>query len=144
MTLAQRVKFDPSFFLQFCFCNQNRSNMNKFIFNLLLNGLLLGYLYAFPASDSKTEQANANYLSFVSDPEPSLKQAALEVLQSKCNICHKKRNPFKVFSLRNMEKHAPKIYKQVFIYERMPKGEMRLTNEEYQTLKNWLKSKNIF
>ena len=83
--------------------------------------------------------------SMVLDPEPGVKQAAFEVLQSKCNVCHKKQNPFKIFSLKNMEKHAPKIYKQVFIYKRMPKGkEIKLTNEEYQILENWLKSKNIF
>ena len=43
-----------------------------------------------------------------------------------------------------MDRHAKKIYKQVFVYRRMPKGDsVKLTDEEYQTLKNWLKSKNF-
>lgn len=79
------------------------------------------------------------------EPSTALKAAAFEVLNAKCNVCHRKQNPFKVFSLKNMEKHAPKIYKQVFVYRRMPKGDrIKLTEEEYETLKKWLKSRNIF
>lgn len=38
-----------------------------------------------------------------------------------------------------MERHASKIYKQVFVYRRMPKGdEVKLTDQEYQSLKTWL------
>ena len=75
------------------------------------------------------------------DPaEVNLKQQAYEVLTSKCNVCHKKQNPFKVFSLKNMEKHAKKIHHQVFVLKRMPKGDdIKLTEEEYQTLEKWLK-----
>ena len=72
-----------------------------------------------------------------------VKQMALAVLKSKCNVCHKKRNPFKVFSLKNMDKNAAKIYQQVFVYKRMPKGDqISLTEEEYQILKNWITSTN--
>lgn len=78
-------------------------------------------------------------------PDPTLKEEAYNILKSKCNSCHKRQNPFKIFSLKNMNRHAKKIHKQVFVYERMPKGnKVKLTKEEYQTLKNWLKSKNIF
>ena len=43
-----------------------------------------------------------------------------------------------------MDKHAPKIHKQVFVYKRMPKGDaVQLTAQEYQILKTWLQSKNI-
>ncbi len=43
-----------------------------------------------------------------------------------------------------MDRHAKKIHKQVFVYRRMPKGDsVKLTDKEYQTLKNWLQSKNI-
>ena len=73
----------------------------------------------------------------------TLKQAALEVLQTKCNFCHRKQNPFKVFSDKNMTKHASKIHKQVFVKQRMPKGDTKLTDSEYETLKNWLSTQNI-
>ena len=78
--------------------------------------------------------------SVAGDPaEVNLKQQAYEVLKNKCNVCHKKQNPFKVFSLKNMEKHAKKIHHQVFVLKRMPKGDdIQLTEEEYQTLEKWL------
>ncbi|MBL4709511.1 MAG: hypothetical protein JKY48_13835 [Flavobacteriales bacterium] len=81
----------------------------------------------------------AEYTVVVSD----LKTEAFEVLNAKCNICHRKQNPFKIFSLKNMERHAPKIYKQVFIKKRMPKGnKIKLTKLEYEKLKNWLNTLN--
>ena len=73
-----------------------------------------------------------------------LKESAYGILDSKCNTCHRKQNPFKVFSYKNMEKHAPKIYKQVFVKRRMPKGnEHHLTQEEYDVLEQWLLTQNI-
>nr|WKN39933.1 hypothetical protein K4G66_14665 [Tunicatimonas sp. TK19036] len=73
-----------------------------------------------------------------------LKQAALEVLQTKCNVCHKKKNPRRVFTLDNMSDLAPRIYKQVFVKQRMPKGkETQLTREEYNTLEKWLLTENL-
>lgn len=79
------------------------------------------------------------------DPELKLKQAAFEILKTKCNLCHRKKNPFRVFSLKNMDKNAKRIYKQVFVFQRMPKGDqVKLTDEELTTLKHWLKSKNTF
>ncbi|MEM6768924.1 MAG: hypothetical protein AAF655_28565 [Bacteroidota bacterium] len=71
--------------------------------------------------------------------EVDLTQQAYEALKSKCNVCHKKQNPFKVFSLNNMDKHAQKIHHQVFVLKRMPKGDdIQLTEEEYQILEKWL------
>jgi len=68
-----------------------------------------------------------------------LKSEALKVLQNKCNICHIRNNPRKVFTSANISELAPKIYKQVFVKKRMPKGnQIRLTTEEYNTLKKWL------
>ncbi len=78
-----------------------------------------------------------------SEPIDTLKQAALDVLQTKCNICHRKQNPFKVFSEKNMVKHASKIHKQVFVKQRMPKGDIKLTTAEYSTLKEWLSTQTI-
>jgi len=71
-----------------------------------------------------------------------LKQTALSVLVQKCNVCHKIYNPGKVFTADNMEDLAPKIYKQVFVKRRMPKGrDIKLTPEEEQLLRGWLETK---
>ncbi|WP_160715243.1 hypothetical protein [Chitinophaga solisilvae] len=78
-------------------------------------------------------------LSPASSHDGDVKTNALHVLQEKCNVCHVRQNPFKVFNERNMEKHASGIYKQVFLKNRMPKGnEIKLTAEERETLYNWL------
>ncbi|MBO9730228.1 MAG: hypothetical protein J7623_16430 [Chitinophaga sp.] len=68
-----------------------------------------------------------------------LQQTALSVLTQKCNVCHRTNNPGKVFTADNMESLAPKIYKQVFVKRRMPKGrDIKLTVEEEQQLRDWL------
>ena len=74
-----------------------------------------------------------------------LKKAnALKVLQSKCNVCHKKQNPFMLFKSKNMEKRARKINKMVFVTGKMPKGEKyTLTQKEYDILKIWLNTLNF-
>ena len=119
--------------------------MKKEIIHLLFLGLLIVFANLFSAFEILKQPVTTVNLTIASDPEPGLKGVAFEVLKAKCNVCHKKQNPFKVFSLKNMDKHAPKIYKQVFVYKRMPKGnQTKLTDKEYQALKNWLKSKNIF
>jgi uncharacterized membrane protein len=72
-------------------------------------------------------------------PDDDLKKAALGVLVQKCNVCHQSANPGRVFTAGNMESLAPRIYKQVFVKRRMPKGRtIRLTGEEEQQLKSWL------
>ena len=44
-----------------------------------------------------------------------------------------------VFTLKNMEKRAPKIYKQVFVLQRMPKNNAtQLSEQQYATLKEWV------
>ncbi|WP_343744893.1 hypothetical protein [Chitinophaga sp.] len=69
------------------------------------------------------------------------KGKALLVLQTKCNICHVRNNPFRIFKERNMERNAKDIYKQVFVKGRMPLGnEVKLTEEERETLKKWLEA----
>ncbi len=68
---------------------------------------------------------------------------ALEVLQTKCNVCHVRQNPCKVFTRENMDGFAPKIHRQVFIKKRMPRGrKIKLTAEEYQILLTWITSTN--
>ncbi len=77
--------------------------------------------------------------------EVNLKDKALLILQNKCNVCHKTRNPRRIFTSGNMEESALKIYKQVFVKKRMPKGnKIQLTDKEYDTLKRWLNSLNIY
>ncbi len=74
-----------------------------------------------------------------------LRLEALQILKTKCNVCHEKKNPRRVFNLENMSDLAPKIYKQVFVKRRMPKGnEIQLSDKEYNTLKQWLLTKKIF
>ena len=70
--------------------------------------------------------------------------AAFAILQAKCNVCHVKKNPSRVFTRENMDQFAKKIHKQVFVFKRMPKGKtIRLTDQEYATLKDWLNTQNI-
>ena len=64
---------------------------------------------------------------------------AYKVLTQKCNVCHSDKNPSKIFTLENMNGLARKINRQVFVWKRMPKGkEISLSNQEKETLKNWL------
>lgn len=77
-------------------------------------------------------------------PSEELKEAAFQVLKSKCNVCHVKQNPRRVFSLENMEEFAARIYKQVFVKKRMPRGrKIKLTQDEYETLQNWINTQSF-
>ena len=94
------------------------------------------------AQESVLKESNSQMLL---KPDDDIKQKAFQILKTKCNVCHRKKNPFMVFSLKNMEKRAPKIHKQVFVKRRMPKGnQIKLTNEEFATLKSWLETQNIY
>ena len=66
-------------------------------------------------------------------------EQVVNLLEAKCNFCHRKQNPFMVFTKRNANKRANKIYEQVFVKKRMPKGG-KLSESESELLKNWLKS----
>lgn len=69
----------------------------------------------------------------------NIKEQAFEILKTKCNVCHKKKNKRMVFTLKNMNRRAKKINRQVFKWKRMPKGdEIKLTKEEYTILKTWI------
>lgn len=105
-----------------------------FIKGLIFVTLMCGY---------EATQANVH-------PDPavrkddSTKDQALTVLQSKCNVCHERQNPGKVFTVANMETHAPKIYKQVFVKQRMPRGNaIKLSQEEKDTLLRWLETRGV-
>lgn len=108
--------------------------MKKYLVVVLL--LLIAALGSFPF------QANHAATREILTDNARLKQTALSVLVQKCNICHKIYNPGKVFTADNMETLAPKIYKQVFVKRRMPKGrDIKLTPEEEQLLREWLEIK---
>lgn len=70
----------------------------------------------------------------------TVKELALQVLKTKCNHCHRTRNPDRVFNATNMDRHQTKIYQQVFIFRRMPKGKIRLTEAESQALLGWIEN----
>jgi len=66
---------------------------------------------------------------------------AYAILQNKCNVCHRSKNPQKVFTYENMNGFAKKINRQVFIWKRMPKGnEIKLSELDRADLKNWIKT----
>ena len=86
--------------------------------------------------------ANLNGYSAYSQSTP--KTEAFKILENKCNVCHVKRNRSKIFTQDNMNLFAYDIHSQVFVKKRMPKGKkIELTNAEFITLKNWLKTLNI-
>lgn len=118
--------------------------MKRQLFLLLSLGFLPALFSLLLESNHSTVSLHIKEKPPNADPELTLEEAAFQILDSKCNVCHRKKNPFKVFKPKNMEKHAPKIYKQVFVYRRMPKGnDIQLTEEEYQTLRNWLNTQNL-
>ncbi|MEM0994569.1 MAG: hypothetical protein AAGI49_16160 [Bacteroidota bacterium] len=114
--------------------------MKQILFLIILTLLLL------QSSPLQLLNASTNTsITFIDDPPHNeVKVSAFKVLDTKCNVCHRRQNPFKVFSLKNMNKHAAKIHQQVFVLRRMPKGgAIKLTEEEYSLLKEWLESQNI-
>jgi|TARA_E500000318_G_C3389504_1_gene145389 uncharacterized membrane protein len=69
------------------------------------------------------------------------KPEAFQILNNKCNVCHRKRNKRRVFTTVNMNTWADDIYTQVFVKKRMPKGKkIKLTSKEYQDLLTWISS----
>jgi len=120
-----------------------RSKMNIKSIKILALGVLTAIFILLNIFKSHSAEFKVND-SIALNANETLKQETFEILEAKCNSCHRKKNPFMVFSIRNMERRAPKIHEQVFITKRMPKGDqMRLTNNEYSILKKWLTQQNI-
>ncbi|MBS0031043.1 hypothetical protein ACTJJ0_29055 [Chitinophaga sp. 22321] len=107
--------------------------------HLIASGLLItAALASLPLHDSYA----AGKIPGTDDPRA--RKAVLSVLTNKCNVCHRHSNPGKVFTPDNLDELAPKIYKQVFVKRRMPKGrDIRLTPEEEQQLRDWLETKVV-
>lgn len=101
----------------------------KYISKILLLSFLLSVLYSSATTTIQKEDT---------------KELAFAVLEAKCNVCHIKRNPRKVFTSQNMERFASKINKQVFIKKRMPKGKkIKLTEQDKAYLMKWLENLKI-
>lgn len=78
------------------------------------------------------------------DDDEILKKDVFKILDTKCNVCHRKQNPFMIFRKKNMSKRANKINQMVFVEKRMPKGDkIRLTELEIKKLKEWLLTQNV-
>jgi uncharacterized membrane protein len=105
---------------------------------IIVLGILTAVFIFLSFFNSKSEPFKGND-PIASNSIKYLKQEAFQILEAKCNACHRKQNPFMVFSVKNMEKRASKIHQQVFITKRMPKGdEIKLTSNEHAILKEWL------
>jgi uncharacterized membrane protein len=115
----------------------------KTIATLWLGVIIAGQILLSSFDSPKEENYKDQYPKSVSDDK--LKKEVFETLETKCNVCHRKQNPFMVFNEKNMTKRAKKIYKMVFLEKKMPKGnEIGLTKEEYINLEKWLFTQNIF
>ena len=111
----------------------------KFLLSIVLKAAFI-LLTALSSNSNSFFGDHSNILN----PGDDLKKEALKILKAKCNVCHRKQNPFMLFNRRNMVRRAPKIYKMVFVDRRMPKGnQIRLTKEEYENLEKWLLTQNI-
>lgn len=96
--------------------------------------LLIGSFFLLSMVRTDNLKVESRYYDYQSP-----KEQAYTVLKNTCNKCHVKQNPFKVFTLRNMDRFAPQIERQVFILQRMPKGdEVKLTVKEKETLQRWI------
>ncbi len=79
------------------------------------------------------------YLSVLGQDTDVIQKKAFVILESKCNFCHSIDYPKNVFEYSNMNESAKKIYKQVFVKEKMPKGDsILLTQVERSVLLKWL------
>lgn len=135
------VKPAHHFACNFAIVNQTVVKMKNILIPLIAMMLLLFKFSPYPTFQSLSASTNSG-ITFINDPpEDEVKTAAFKLLDAKCNVCHRRQNPFKIFSLKNMNKHAAKIHRQVFVLHRMPKGnEIKLTEKEYQLLEKWLET----
>lgn len=110
--------------------------MRQSLWHLLLK-VALFYLIAFLFASVHLE-AKSQALP----QKARLKDKALLVLKARCNTCHRRHNPLRIFNRKNMDKNATRIYEQIFVRARMPKGQ-KLNKQEITILKDWLGTQNI-
>jgi len=79
--------------------------------------------------------------AITSDSTEQYKLKAFSILQNKCNVCHSERNRSAVFTFSTMNDWNTRINEQVFIWQRMPKGNtIVLTDADKIHLRKWLQS----
>ena len=104
--------------------------------------LSLGAVSLLTLSHTDNRVINSDYSVSMSQ-QNIFREEAFNILRTKCNVCHVKKNKRKIFTRDNINWFAPQINTQVFIKRRMPKGKNnQLTEKEYQILSNWIKSLN--
>jgi uncharacterized membrane protein len=104
---------------------------------LLLISLLFSVLFTFEDVSAQESNNQSRLLESVLNT----KERAFTILEAKCNACHKEENKQRVFTMDNMDGYSKKIDRQVFKWERMPKGdEIKLTSTEYSDLKRWIEA----
>ena len=72
---------------------------------ILITKLVLGFVLANinPITSTNYHAINAPLsIHMESINDVSTKTKALKILQNKCNVCHKKRNPFMIFKQKNI------------------------------------------
>ncbi|MCR9080776.1 MAG: hypothetical protein NXH89_00025 [Cyclobacteriaceae bacterium] len=107
-------------------------------FSVLTGVLFLG------SSFIPLEELEPVNFQYAASEDLQIEREVLKILQTKCNVCHQRQNPFMVFKEQNISRRAGKIYQMVFIERSMPKGtDYQLTEEEYSQLKNWLLKQKI-
>lgn len=83
----------------------------------------------------------ARFISVYQDNPTQVQDKAFEVLENKCNECHRLKKPDFVFTKTNMTVFAPLIYTQVFVKKKMPKGkDYPLSSADKTALTIWLES----
>ena len=113
--------------------------MNQQPLIILIVGIIIAAFISLSDFNSKSENNNPKSTSNI-----SLKEQAFRILETKCNSCHKKQNPLMIFSKRNMEKRVSKITKEVFVTQKMRKGDaIKLTKNEYAILQEWISTQSI-
>ncbi len=107
--------------------------MRKYFFILLFAFILLGFKNAMAKQ--------SEIIPYIA--ENSVKSKALTVLEQKCNDCHLKKYKSIIFTEKNMDVLAKSIHIQVFVKKKMPKGKVKLTDLESESLRAWLTSIGI-
>lgn len=110
---------------------------SKALFGSLAFILLL--LFICSLLQTPIQASDRTFKSMVSGTD-SIEQKALDVLEHRCNTCHRKQNPFKIFKAKNLKKYAPLIKQQVFELKRMPKDGSTLSEAEQEALLDLIKS----
>ena len=141
--MADKVKIVISIALSFASVFNYGSKMKKQSTKIIVLGILTAAFICLTIISSKSQSLTGSHPIALNSTE-FIKQEVFEILEGKCNVCHRKQNPFMVFSSNNMERRAPKIYKQVFVTKRMPKGDqIKLTSNDYTILQEWLINLNV-